>query len=161
MGGLFQLFSGKGGDFQELDHRPLFAVLFSLVIEDNGLVKVYLSPILDSLGSNAFILSSGYVIPSKLVPCPLPSCFTVAQPMKAIAYLGEAEEIPCLSGQNFVLPCSPPRVYFLSKKIRDTKGILPEKIGTIKDRSDRDLTEAEDIKKRWQEYREELYKKSS
>ena len=45
------------------------------------------------------------------------------------------------------------------KKIRDTKGTFHAKIGTIKDRNDMDLTEAEDIKKRWQEYTEELYKK--
>ena len=47
----------------------------------------------------------------------------------------------------------------LFKKIRDTKGIFQEKIGPIKDRNGMDLTEAEDIKKRWQEYKEELYKK--
>ena len=47
----------------------------------------------------------------------------------------------------------------LSKKIRDTKGTLHAKMGTRKDRNGMDLTEAEDIKKRWQEYREELYKK--
>ena len=47
----------------------------------------------------------------------------------------------------------------LFKKIRDTKGTLHAKIGTIKDRNGMDLTEAEDIKKRWQEYTEELYKK--
>ena len=47
----------------------------------------------------------------------------------------------------------------LFKKIRDTKGTLHAKIGSIKDRNGMDLTEAEDIKKRWQEYREELYKK--
>ena len=47
----------------------------------------------------------------------------------------------------------------LSKKIRDTKGNFPAKIGTIKDRNGMDLTEAEDIKKRCQEYTEELYKK--
>ena len=45
------------------------------------------------------------------------------------------------------------------KKIRDTKGIFHAKMGTIKDRNGMDLTEAEDIKKRWQEYTEELYKK--
>ena len=45
------------------------------------------------------------------------------------------------------------------KKIRDTKGIFQAKMGSIKDRNDRGLTEAEDIKKRWQEYTEELYKK--
>ena len=45
------------------------------------------------------------------------------------------------------------------KKIRDTKGIFHVKMGTIKDRNDRDLTEAEHIKKRWQLYTEELYKK--
>jgi len=47
----------------------------------------------------------------------------------------------------------------LSKKIRDTKGIFHAKMGTIKDRNGMDLTEAEDIKKRWQEYTEELSKK--
>ena len=47
----------------------------------------------------------------------------------------------------------------LFKKIRDTKGILHAKMDTIKDRNDMDLTEAEDIKKRWQEYTEELYKR--
>ena len=47
----------------------------------------------------------------------------------------------------------------LFKKIRDTKGILDPKMGTIKGRSGMDITEAEDIKKRWQEYTEELYKK--
>ena len=45
------------------------------------------------------------------------------------------------------------------KKIRDTKGILHAKMGTIKNRNAMDLTEAKDIKKRWQEYTEELYKK--
>ena len=46
----------------------------------------------------------------------------------------------------------------LFKKIRDTKGTFHPKMGTIKDRSGMDLTEAEDIKKKWQEYTEELYK---
>ena len=45
------------------------------------------------------------------------------------------------------------------KKIRDIKGTFHAKIGSIKDRNGRDLTEPEDIKKRWQEYTEELYKK--
>ena len=45
------------------------------------------------------------------------------------------------------------------RKIRDTKGTFHAKMGSIKDRNGRDLTEAEDIKKRWQEYTEELYKK--
>ena len=45
------------------------------------------------------------------------------------------------------------------KKIRDTKGIFHAKMGTIKDRNGMDLTEAENIKNRWQEYTEELYKK--
>ena len=45
------------------------------------------------------------------------------------------------------------------KKIRDNKGIFHAKMGLIKDRNGLDLTEAEDIKKRWQEYTEELYKK--
>ena len=47
----------------------------------------------------------------------------------------------------------------LFKKIRDTKGTFHAKMGTIKDRSVMDLTDTEDIKKRWQEYIEELYKK--
>ena len=47
----------------------------------------------------------------------------------------------------------------LFKKIRDTKGTFHVKIGTIKDRNGMDVTEAEDIKKRWQEYTKELYKK--
>ena len=49
----------------------------------------------------------------------------------------------------------------LFKKIRDTNGTVHEKMGSIKDRNGLDLTEAEDIKKRWQEYTEELYKKRS
>ena len=47
----------------------------------------------------------------------------------------------------------------LFKKMRDTKGTFHAKMGSIMDRNDMDLTEAEDIKKRWQEYTEELYKK--
>ena len=47
----------------------------------------------------------------------------------------------------------------LFKKIRDTKGIFHANMGTIKDRNGIDLTKAEDIKKRWREYTEELYKK--
>ena len=47
----------------------------------------------------------------------------------------------------------------LFKKIRDTKGTFHTKMGSIKDRNGMDLTEAEDIKKRWQEYTEDLYKK--
>ena len=49
----------------------------------------------------------------------------------------------------------------LFKKIRDAKGTFYAKMGTIKDRNSMDLIEAEDIKKRWQEYTEELYKKES
>ena len=49
----------------------------------------------------------------------------------------------------------------LFKKIRDTKGTSHAKMGSIKDRNGMDLTEAEDIKKSWQEYTEELYKKRS
>ena len=48
---------------------------------------------------------------------------------------------------------------YLFKKIRDTKGTFHAKMGSIKDRKGMDLTEAKDIKKRWQEYTEELYKK--
>ena len=47
----------------------------------------------------------------------------------------------------------------LFRKIRDTRGTFHAKMGSIKDRNRMDLTEAEDIKKRWQEYMEELYKK--
>ena len=47
----------------------------------------------------------------------------------------------------------------LFKKIRDTKGTFHAKMGSIKDRNGKDLREVEDIKKRWQEYMEELYKK--
>ena len=47
----------------------------------------------------------------------------------------------------------------LFKKIRDTKGTFHAKMSSIKDRNGMDLTEAEDVKKRWQEYTEELYKK--
>ena len=47
----------------------------------------------------------------------------------------------------------------LFKKIRDTKGTFNAQMGSIKDRNGMDLTEAEDIKTRWKEYREELYKK--
>ena len=49
----------------------------------------------------------------------------------------------------------------LFKKIRDTMGAFHAKMGTIKDRNGMDLTEAEDIKKRWREYTEKLYKKRS
>ena len=48
----------------------------------------------------------------------------------------------------------------LFKEIRDTKGTCHAKIGSIKDRNGMDVTEAEDIKKRWQEYTEDLYKKN-
>ena len=51
------------------------------------------------------------------------------------------------------------KVRALFKKIRDAQGIVHAKMGTIKDRNGMDLTEAEDTKKRWQEYTEELYKK--
>ena len=47
---------------------------------------------------------------------------------------------------------------YLFKKIRDTKGTFHANMGAIKDRNSMDLTKAEDIKKRWQEYIEELYK---
>ena len=49
----------------------------------------------------------------------------------------------------------------LFNKIRDTKGLFQGKMGTIKDRNGMNLTEAEDIKKKWQEYTEELYRKES
>ena len=49
----------------------------------------------------------------------------------------------------------------LFKKVRDTKGTFHAKVGSIKDRNGMDLTEAEDIKKRWQEYTKEWYKKRS
>ena len=53
------------------------------------------------------------------------------------------------------------KVRDLFKKIRDTKGTFHAKMGSIKDKNGLDLTEAEDIKKRWQEYTEEVYKRSS
>ena len=53
------------------------------------------------------------------------------------------------------------RIENLFKKIRDTKGTFHAKMGTIKDRNGMDLKEAEDIKKRWQEYTEKLPKRSS
>ena len=49
----------------------------------------------------------------------------------------------------------------LVKKTKDTKGTFHAEMGSIKDRNDMELTEAEDIKKRWQEYTEKLYKKRS
>ena len=49
----------------------------------------------------------------------------------------------------------------LFKKVKDTKGTFHAKMGTIKDKNGMDLIEAENIKKRWQEYTEELYKKKS
>ena len=55
------------------------------------------------------------------------------------------------------MDCSPD----LFKKIRETKGIFHAKMDTIKDRNGMDLTEGEDIKKRWQEYTEDLYIKRS
>ena len=51
------------------------------------------------------------------------------------------------------------KIRYIFKKIRDTKGTFHAKMGTVNDRNDMDLIEAEDIKKRWQEYTEELYKK--
>ena len=51
------------------------------------------------------------------------------------------------------------KIRALFKNIRDTKGTFHAKLGSIKDRNSMDLTEAEDIKKRWQEYTEEWYKK--
>ena len=51
------------------------------------------------------------------------------------------------------------RLEISSRKLEMPTGIFPAKMGSIKDRNDMDLTEAEDIKKRWQEYTEELYKK--
>ena len=52
------------------------------------------------------------------------------------------------------------KTWNLLKKIGDTKGTFHAKIGTIKDKKSKDLTEAEEIKKRWQEYTEELYNKA-
>jgi len=51
------------------------------------------------------------------------------------------------------------KIRHLFKKIRDTRGTFHAKMGTIKDRDSMDLTEAEDIKKKWQKYTKELYKK--
>ena len=90
----------------------------------------------------------------------------------------EKSEKQKIKGTIYPFECRVPKVAFLSdqckeirenyrmrktrdlfKKTRDTKGILHAKMGSIKDRNIMDLTEAEDIKKRWQEYTEELYKK--
>ena len=68
-------------------------------------------------------------------------------------YLGSLFPPSDVSVRSFLCPSS----YF--NKIRDTKGTLHAKMGTIKDRNGMDLTEAEDIKKKWQEYTEKLYKK--
>ena len=64
------------------------------------------------------------------------------------------------------MPATPMLIFLCNylkamEKIRDTKGIFHAKMGSIKDRNGMDLTEAENIKKRWQEYTEELYKKRS
>ena len=64
-------------------------------------------------------------------------------------------EESCLQGQSIWLHHNRD----LFRKIRDTKGTFHAKMGTIKDRNGMDLTEAEEIKKRWQEYTEDLYKK--
>ena len=66
---------------------------------------------------------------------------------------------PCSLFPPLETPGLPACYPLIFKKIRDTKGIIHTKMGTIKDRSGMDLTEAEDIRKRWQEYTEELYKK--
>ena len=67
------------------------------------------------------------------------------------AFLNQCKEIEENNGMG--------KTRDLIRKIRDTKGTLHANIGTIKERNDMDVTEAEDIKKRWQEYTEELYKK--
>ena len=66
------------------------------------------------------------------------------------------EAIKCI---NTCCCCSVRKTRDLFKKIRDTKGTFHAKVGSIKDRNGMDLTEAENIKKRWQEYTEEVYKK--
>ena len=58
-----------------------------------------------------------------------------------------------------IMGCRMGKTRGLFKKIKDTKGTFHVKMGSIKDRNGSDLTKAEDIKKRWQEYTEELYKK--
>ena len=65
-----------------------------------------------------------------------------------------------LQGQIYLLFNRMGKTRDLFKKIRGTKGTFHAKMGTVKDRNGMDLTEAKDIKKRWQEYTEELYKKS-
>ena len=69
------------------------------------------------------------------------------------------KEIPDLEFKEIEENNTMGRTRDLFKNIRDTKGTFHEKMGTIKNRKGMDLTEAEDIKKRWQEYTEELYKK--
>ena len=91
---------------------------------------------------------------------------------------GEKERYTCLNAEFQRIARRDKKVFFFSdqckeieennrmgktrdpfKKIRDTKGTFHAKMGTIKDRNGMDLTEAKGIKKRWQEYTEELYKK--
>ena len=66
---------------------------------------------------------------------------------------------PTLQVDSLPTELSGKSLKIILKKIRDTKGTFHAKMGTIKERNGMDLTEAEDIKKRWQEYTEELYKK--
>ena len=77
--------------------------------------------------------------------------------------IGKYKNLNCLSNQCKEIEenntMGKPRD--LLKKIRDTKGTFHAKMGSIKDRNGMDLTEAKDIKKRWQKYIEELYKKRS
>ena len=75
------------------------------------------------------------------------------------AFLKKKESLPQESIQTHRENNRMEKTRDLLKKIRDTKGLFHTKMGSIKDRNGMDLTEAEDIKKRWQEYTEELYKK--
>ena len=87
----------------------------------------------------------------------------MANPTLLIAILSEQmkenEKLSNISSKNRRKQLNGKDYRDIFKKIRDIKGLFHAKMGTIKDRNGTDLTKAEDIKKRWQEYMEELYKK--
>ena len=89
----------------------------------------------------------------------------MANPTLLIAILSEQmkenEKLSNISSKNRRKQLNGKDYRDIFKKIRDIKGLFHAKMGTIKDRNGTDLTKAEDIKKRWQEYMEELFKKKS
>ena len=89
----------------------------------------------------------------------------MANPTLLIAILSEQmkenEKLSNISSKNRRKQLNGKDYRDIFKKIRDIKGLFHAKMGTIKDRNGTDLTKADDIKKRWQEYMEELFKKKS